>query len=80
MKLIEAIGLRIDGILASRRITVYGLAKMAGMGRSTVWKIVHPDLLRVKTVKIDTLWQIADALGMSLKDFFDDPLFDGAVI
>ncbi len=34
------------------------------------------DLTKVKTVKVDTLYQIADTLGISLKEFFDDPLFD----
>ncbi len=77
MKLIEAIGLRIDNLIKVRKnFTAYELAKQAGMPRSTVWKIINPDLTRVKTVKIDTLYQIADTLGMTLKDFFDDPVFD----
>lgn len=77
MKLIEAIGLRIDNLIKVRKnFTAYELAKQAGMPRSTVWKIINPDLTRVKTVKIDTLYQIVDTLGMTLKDFFDDPVFD----
>lgn len=77
MKLIEAIGIRIDNLIKERKdFTAYELAKQAGMPRSTVWKIIHPDLTRVKTVKTDTLYQIADTFGMSLKEFFDDPVFD----
>ena len=77
MKLIEAIGKRIDSLIKERNdFTAYELAKQAGMPRSTVWKIINPDLTRVKTVKIDTLYQIADTFGMSLKEFFDDPVFD----
>lgn len=52
------------------------MAKQAGMPRSTVWKIIHPDLTRVKTVKIDTIYQLIDTLGLKLKEFFDDPVFD----
>ena len=77
MRLIEAIGMRLDSLIKSReKLTEYELAKQAGMPRSTVWKIIHPDLTKVKTVKVDTLYQIADTLGISLKEFFDDPLFD----
>lgn len=77
MRLIEAIGMRLDRLIKSREnLTEYELAKQAGMPRSTVWKIIHPDLTKVKTIKVDTLYQIADTLGISLKEFFDDPLFD----
>lgn len=77
MRLIEAIGIRLDKLIKARdNLTEYELAKQAGMPRSTIWKIINPDLTRVKTVKIDTLYQIVDTLGISLKEFFDDPLFD----
>lgn len=77
MRLIEAIGMRLDKLIKARdNLTEYELAKQAGMPRSTVWKIINPDLTRVKTVKVDTLYQIVDTLGISLKEFFDDTLFD----
>ena len=76
MKPIEAIGSRVENLIDEQGITVYELAKRAGMPRSTVWKIIHPDLTRVKTVKLDTVYQIADTLQMSLREFFDDPVFE----
>ncbi len=77
MKLIEAVGIRLDNLIkANENFTEYKLAKKAGMPHSTVWKIIHPDLTLVKTVKLDTLYQITDTLGISLKEFFDDPIFD----
>ena len=77
MRLIEAIGLRLDNLIKEREnFTEYELAKQAGMPRSTVWKIIHPDLTRVKTVKIDTIYQLIDTLGLKLKEFFDDPVFE----
>lgn len=77
MRLIEAVGLRLDNLIKAREnFTEYELAKQAGMPRSTVWKIIHPDLTRVKTVKLDTIYQLIDTLGLKLKDFFDDPVFD----
>ena len=69
MKLIEAIGIRLDNLIQENNITIYELAKRAGVPRSTVWKIVHPDLTKIKTVKIDTIYQLADTLGIKLKVF-----------
>ncbi len=77
MKLIEAIGIRLENLIKAREnFTEYELAKQAGMPRSTIWKIIHPDLTRVKTVKLDTIYQITDTLGISLKEFFSDPIFE----
>ena len=75
MKLVEAVGIRVDNLLKETNKTAYELAKQAGMPRSTVWKVINPDMTKVKTVKLDTVYQIADTLGMSLKEFFDDPIF-----
>ena len=77
MKLIEAIGIRIDNLIKEREnFTQYQLGKLGGISRATIWKIINPDTTRVKTVKIDTIYQIADTLGLSLKEFFDDPIFE----
>ena len=77
MKLIEAIGIRIDNLIKEREnFSQYQLGKLGGIPRATIWKIINPDTTRVKTVKIDTIYQIADTLGLSLKEFFDDPVFD----
>lgn len=76
MKLIEAVGIRLSGLIQEKGFTVYKLAKTAGMGCSTVWKILNPDLTSVKTLKLDTLYQIVVTMGISLSEFFDDPIFD----
>ena len=77
MKLIEAIGKRLDKLIKQKKdLTQYELAKQAGIPRSTVWKIINPDMTKVKMVKMDTVYQIADTLGISLKEFFDDSIFD----
>lgn len=76
MKLLKAIGIRLNDLIIQKSLTQYELAKQAGLPRSTIWKIINPDTTRVKTVKIDTLYQITATLGISLKEFFDDPVFD----
>ena len=77
MKLIKAIGIRIENLIKEREnFTQYQLGKLGGIPRATIWKIINPDTTRVKTVKVDTIYQIAATLGLSLKEFFDDPVFD----
>lgn len=73
MKLIEAIGKRVEQLLDERGLTQYELAKRGGIPRSTISVIVG---IKRNTAKIDTIYQIAATLGIPLKKFFDDPLFD----
>ncbi|MGN1040351.1 MAG: helix-turn-helix domain-containing protein [Candidatus Fimimonas sp.] len=76
MKLVEAVAKRTENLLAEKEMTMYQLAKNGGINRSTVWHVVNVDLARVSTVKLDTVYQIAATLDMTLQEFFDDPLFD----
>lgn len=73
MKLTEAIGQRVKGLLKEKGYTLYGLQMAGGIPRSTMSDLILAKKGRVST---DTLYQICATLGMSLKDFFDDPIFD----
>lgn len=73
MKLVEAIGKRINNLLEERKWTQYELSKQSGIPRPTINLIVR--CLR-NTVTIDTVYQIAATMGISLKEFFNDPIFD----
>lgn len=73
MKLVEAIGKRLENLLDEKGMTQYKLSKYGGVPRSTICLLVAA---KNKTVKMDTVYQIAATLDMSLKDFFDDPLFE----
>ena len=73
MRLVEAVGIRIEQLLSERKITRYKLAKDGGIPRQTIAKIVHGTNM---TVSLSTVYQIADTFGMSLKEFFDAPIFD----
>ena len=75
MKLIEAVGIRIENLIKENGLTIYSLTKKAGMPRPTIWKVIHHDPTLVKTVKLDTVYQIAATLDMTLTQFFDDPIF-----
>ena len=73
MKLSEAIGKRVENLLAERNMTQYQLFKNGGIPRSSISVTVDG---KYKTVKMDTVYQIATTLGLTLKEFFDDTLFD----
>lgn len=73
MTLSEAVGKRVENLLAERNMTQYQLYKNGGISRSTISVTVDG---KYKTVKLDTIYQIVATLGITLKEFVDDPLFD----
>ena len=73
MKLVEAIGKRVEELLNERGYTLYQLQKEGGVPRSTVSDVI---LVKKKRVSTDTLYQICATLGITLKEFFEAPIFD----
>ena len=73
MSLTEAISKRIIVLLKERRMTQYALCKNGGLSRATINMIITG---RVQSARIETIYQITATLGISMKEFFDDPMFD----
>ena len=73
MTLMEAVSDRLQRLQREKNFTSYKIQKEGGVPRSTVGKLVAK---KFKTVELDTIYQIASTLGISLKEFFDDPVFD----
>ena len=73
MKLTKAIALRVKELLDKNNYSQYELFKRGGVPRSTVNNVVNNNKKRVST---ETVYQICSTLSMSLKEFFDSPLFD----
>ena len=72
MKLVEAIGKRVQNLLSERNLTQYYLYKAGGVPRTTVNDVIN---VRKKRVSTDTIYQICSTLGLSLEDFFSDEMF-----
>lgn len=72
MKLEEAITKRIYALCGERGITPNRLASMAGLPSATLRCIFYG---RSKNPGTRTLLDLCQALGITLFDFFDDPLF-----
>ena len=73
MKLSEAMARKLNRICIEKNISINKLASMSCLTQSTVQNIVDGNSKNPKTL---TIVRICDGLGISLKDFFDDKVFD----
>ena len=72
MKLHEAVSKRIIFYCKDRGITPNKLCTMSGVIQSTVNSIFSG---RSKNPKLETIKNLCDGLGITLKEFFDSELF-----
>ncbi len=72
MKLEEAVSRRLSKLMEERGLTQYKLSRLGGVPKSTISTIINATY----KPRLETMYQIVATLGISLKDFFDDPLFD----
>lgn len=73
MNLNRAFALRLSNLLAEKGMTKYKLEKETGLTHSALRYIFN----EVNTdVKFSTIVKVCNALNISVKDFFDDELFE----
>ena len=70
----DAVGLRIETLCKARGLTVNALSNEAGIPPSTVYSMLNAKSQNPGVVSIQ---KICDGFGISLREFFDSPLFDG---
>ena len=73
MKLVEAISKRVQILLNEKGVNQYYLYKNGGIPRSTISNVIN---CKKKKVSTDTIYQICITLGITLEQFFGNPLFD----
>ena len=73
MKMYEAVGKRILEFCNERNISPNKLCTMSGVIQSTVNSIFSG---RSQNPKLATIQYLCCGLGITLKEFFDSPLFD----
>ena len=69
----EALAERINELLSEKGITQYRLSINSGVAAQS---IDHIRQQRNQTNAVNIIFHIAQGLGMTLKEFFDSPLFD----
>lgn len=73
MNLNKAFALRLSNLLLENKMSKYKLEKETGLTHSALRYIFN----EVNTdVKFSTIVKVCNALNISLKEFFDDKLFD----
>ena len=73
MRLIEAVSKRTVMLLKKKNCTQYRLGKDGGIPESTLSHLINTTK---KDVRLGTVWGIAATFGITLAEFFDDPLFN----
>ena len=73
MKMVEAIGTRLQEIMKEKEYNYYRIQRDGGVDRSTVADIAQS---KYKKVVVNTLYSILQTMGVTMKEFFDSPLFD----
>ena len=69
----EAIATRILELCEQRNLAINALANVSGVSPSTVYSMLNEKSLNPGIVSIKKL---CDGLDISLRDFFDSPIFD----
>lgn len=72
MRVKEAIVLRFQQLCTARKIKYNELATLSGVTPSTVYSMMDENR---KDLSVITVKKLCDGLGISLSDFFDDPIF-----
>ncbi|MBR6562351.1 MAG: helix-turn-helix transcriptional regulator [Clostridia bacterium] len=73
MRLNEAIATRIRELCREKGLTQYALSMKSGVPQSTLSTIMS---CAFPSMKLRIIYEICEGLEMSIKDFFDSPLFD----
>lgn len=70
----QAVAARIAELCEQRGMAVNALANLCGMPPSTIYSMLNS---KSKNPGIVSLQKICDGLDISLREFFDSPLFEG---
>ena len=73
MKLYDAVLQRLKQIMAEKNASLYSLNKEGGIPKSTLSQVLNK---KQSKIKLDLLYDILSTMGVTLKEFFDDPLFE----
>ena len=73
MTLAEALSKRVNNLLEENNMSQYKLFKLSGVSQSTISDIRN---MKNGTVNTRIIYEIAQGFGMSIKEFFNDAIFD----
>ena len=69
----EAVARRIQILCSERGLAINALANLSGVSPSTIYSMLNA---KSQNPGIISIQKICDGLEISVREFFDDPLFD----
>lgn len=69
----EAVARRIQALCLERNLAVNALANLCGVAPSTIYSMLNK---KSKNPGVVSIQKICDGLEISVREFFDDPLFE----
>lgn len=69
----EAVARRIQALCLERNIAVNALANLCGVAPSTIYSMLNK---KSKNPGVMSIQKLCDGLEISVREFFDDPLFE----
>lgn len=69
----DAVALRIQELCVEYKLTVNGLANESGVSPSTIYSMLNS---KSKNPGVVSIQKLCDGLGISVREFFDTPLFE----
>lgn len=73
MTLYSAVLDRLKRLMQEKGATLYTLNKDGGIPKSTLSQVLNS---KQERIMLDLLYEITTTMGISLKEFFDDPVFN----
>ena len=73
MTISEAVVARLYELCNERGVTINKVSTISGVTQSTISDIVNR---RTRSARVDTIQKLCDGLEISVRQFFDSPLFD----
>ncbi len=73
MSLAEAVKMRMIALMKEKGFSQYDFYTKGGIAKSTASQVLNGTRERVA---IKTIYEMTSTMGVSLKEFFDSPIFD----
>ena len=70
----QAVARRIQALCLERKMAINALANLSGVAPSTIYSMLNA---KSKNPGVISIQKICDGLEISVRDFFNDPLFEG---
>lgn len=73
MKLYDAVITRLTAVMSQRGASTYTLHREGGIAKSTLSQLFNH---KQSKISLDILFEILSTINVTMREFFDDPIFD----